>query len=469
MQETEPRIGSRIQRLRRQSHISQAELAGQLGISASYLNLIEHNRRRITVPLLMKVAGQFGIEPGELVENDESRLVGDLMEIFGDDVFTESQLTNQDIRDLAASNPTVGRAIVRLFDQYRALRTAKLTGAASDENAGYHPATDAVSDFIQEAGNYFPTLEEAAERVRHDIEGASDSFEYGLKTYLFNVFGLQWRMAPLPAGIARRYDPDRREILTSDVLPAESAIFSIAHQLGSLTASVQIDALIEASNLPADAPVLARNALASYFAGALLMPYEPFLKACKETRYDIERIQRRFRTSFEQVCQRMTTLQRPGRAGIPLHLVRTDIAGNISKRFSLSGIHISRHSGACPRWNVYAAFLHPERINMQISQMPEGQRYFCIAKAITKGGHRHNAPRRHLSIGLGCHISHAPALVYSDGMDLSDPSQSVPIGIGCRICPRLDCEQRAHPQTDHRFTLDETEMAESIYASAHRR
>jgi predicted transcriptional regulator/transcriptional regulator with XRE-family HTH domain len=469
MQETEPRIGSRIQRLRRQSRISQAELAGQLGISASYLNLIEHNRRRITVPLLMKVAGQFGIEPGELVENDESRLVGDLMEIFGDDVFTDSQLTNQDIRDLAASNPTVGRAIVRLFDQYRALRTAKLTGAAPEEDGGYHPATDAVSDFIQEAGNYFPMLEEAAERVRHDIEGASDSFEYGLKTYLFNVFGLQWRMAPLPAGIARRYDPDRREILTSDVLPAESAIFSIAHQLGTLAASVQIDALIEASNLPADAPVLARNALASYFAGALLMPYEPFLKACKDTRYDIERIQRRFRTSFEQVCQRMTTLQRPGRAGVPLHLVRTDIAGNISKRFSLSGIHISRHSGACPRWNVYAAFLHPERINVQISQMPEGQRYFCIAKAITKGGHRHNAPRRHLSIGLGCHVSHAPALVYSDGMDLSDPSQSVPIGIGCRICPRLDCEQRAHPQTDHRFTLDETEMAESIYASARRR
>ncbi|MDF2998488.1 MAG: ImmA/IrrE family metallo-endopeptidase [Xanthobacteraceae bacterium] len=468
MQETEPRIGSRIQRLRRQSRISQAELAGQLGISASYLNLIEHNRRRITVPLLMKVAGQFGIEPGELVENDESRLVGDLMEIFGDDVFADSQLTNQDIRDLAASNPTVGRAVVRLFDQYRALRTAKLTGASPDENAGYHPATDAVSDFIQEAGNYFPTLEEAAERVRHDIESASDSFEYGLKTYLSNVFGLQWRPAPLPAGIARRYDPDRREILTSEVLSAESAIFSVAHQLGSLTASVQIDALIEASNLPADAPVLARNALASYFAGALLMPYEPFLKACKETRYDIERIQRRFRTSFEQVCQRMTTLQRPGRAGIPLHLVRTDIAGNISKRFSLSGIHISRHSGACPRWNVYAAFLHPERINVQISQMPEGQRYFCIAKAITKGGHRHNAPRRHLSIGLGCHISHAPSMVYSDGMDLSDASQSVPIGIGCRICPRLDCEQRAHPQTDQRFTLDETEMAESFYASARR-
>ncbi len=472
LQETEPRIGSRIQRLRRQSRISQAELAGQLGISASYLNLIEHNRRRITVPLLMKLAGQFGIEPGELVENDESRLVGDLMEIFGDDLFVDSQLTNQDVRDLAASNPTVGRAIVRLFDQFRAQRSANLsatrTGTAPDENAGYHPATDAVSDFIQEAGNYFPTLEEAAERVRRDIESASDSFEYGLRTYLFNVFGLQWRLASLPVGIARRYDPDRREILTAEVLSAESAQFAVAHQLGTLTASMEIDQLIEASNLPADAPVLARNALGSYFASALLMPYEPFLKACRETRYDIERIQRRFRTSFEQVCHRMTTLQRPGRAGIPLHLVRTDIAGNISKRFSLSGIHISRHSGACPRWNVYSAFLNPERVNVQISQMPEGQRYFCIAKSITKGGHHHNAPRRHLSIGLGCHISHAQGMIYSDGMALSDPAQSVPIGVGCRICPRLDCEQRAHPPTDHRFTLNETEMAESFYASGRR-
>lgn len=465
---TEPRIGSRVQRLRRAKRVSQADLAVALGISASYLNLIEHNRRRITVPLLMKLAGYFGIEPGELVENDESRLVGDLMELFSDDVFAENALTNQDIRDLAASNPSVGRAVVRLYDQYKTLReTSRRQGVVEDE-VGYHPATDAVSDFIQENANYFPTLEAAAERVRHDIDFSSDSFEYGLKTYLFNVFGLNWRSASLPAGIARRYDAAAHELITAEVLPPESALFAVAHQLGLLAASRQIDELIEAGNLAADAPVLTRNALASYFASALIMPYEPFLKACQETRYDIERIQRRFRTSFEQVCHRMTTLQRPGMSGIPLHLVRTDIAGNISKRFSLSGIHISRHSGACPRWNVYAAFLHPERINVQISQMPEGQRYFCIARSITKGGHRHSAPRRHLSIGLGCHIGHARQMVYSDGMNLDDPSQAVPIGVGCRICPRMDCEQRAQPPTDHRFTLNETDMAEAFYASARR-
>lgn len=470
MLDTEPRIGSRVQRLRRAKRISQADLAGALGISASYLNLIEHNRRRITVPLLMKLAGYFGIEPGELVENDESRLVGDLMELFSDDLFAENALTNQDIRDLAASNPSVGRAVVRLYDQFKTLREAHRTGATGviEGDGGYHPATDAVSDFIQENANHFPALEAEAERIRHDIDFASDSFEYGLKTYLANVFGLNWRSASLPAGIARRYDANAHELITAEVLPPESALFAVAHQLGLLAASRQIDELIEAGNLPADAPVVTRNALASYFASALIMPYEPFLAACQETRYDIERVQRRFRTSFEQVCHRMTTLQRPGRSGIPLHLVRTDIAGNISKRFSLSGIHISRHSGACPRWNVYAAFFHPERINVQVSQMPEGQRYFCIAKSITKGGHRHNAPRRHLSIGLGCHISHAHQMVYSDGMNLADPSQTVAIGVGCRICPRLDCEQRAQPPTDHRFTLNEIDMSESFYAPARR-
>ncbi|VAW22486.1 Transcriptional regulator, Xre family, partial [hydrothermal vent metagenome] len=188
-----------------------------------------------------------------------------------------------------------------------------------------------------------------------------------------------------------------------------------------------------------------------------------FIKACFEHRYDVERIARQFNASFEQVCHRMTTLQRPGAAGLPLHLVRTDIAGNISKRFSMSGIHIPRHSGACPRWNVYGAFLQPGRINVQLSQMPDGEIYFCIARSFEKGGFRHNAQRRHFSIGLGCHISHAARMIYSDGIDLSNTTQIVPIGVGCRICPRMACEQRAHPPANHRFEKDPTQRPQNLY------
>jgi predicted transcriptional regulator/DNA-binding XRE family transcriptional regulator len=460
--ESELQIGGRIKRLRRQKKMSQTDLAQLLDISPSYLNLIEHNRRRITVSLLLKIAAAFGVEAGELADSEEPRLAGDLMELFGDDLFADSDVTNQDIRDLATSNPAIGRAVIRLYDKYRAVRTVNGTTVAATE-AGYHLATDAVSDFLQANVNHFPTLETAADRMRADIDLASESFEHGLKTYLLNVFGLVWKSAALPGGVSRRFDAERGEIVTADLLPPESGVFAVAQQLGILGAIGEIDRLIADSSLPADAPVIARNALAAYFAAALIMPYEPFLRACKETRYDIERIARRFNASFEQVCHRMTTLQRPGRSGIPLHLIRTDIAGNISKRFSLSGIHIPRHSGACPRWNVYAAFLHPEEINVQISQMPEGQRYFCIARSITKGGHRHNAPRRHLSIGLGCHIGYAAELVYSDGLDVTNPDLAVPIGVGCRSCPRLDCGQRAHPPSDHRFSVDESGRAENFY------
>jgi predicted transcriptional regulator/transcriptional regulator with XRE-family HTH domain len=458
-------IGGRIKRLRRQKKLAQADLAQALGISASYLNLIEHNRRKVTVPLLFSIAGYFGVEPGELVDSDEGRLVGDLMEAFGDDLFADSDVTNLEIRDLAHANPAAARAILRLYDRYRLVAKSAPAPVASGESEPFHLATDAISDFLQENANHFPALETAAERMRTDIDNSGDYFEAGLRTYLFNVFGVEVRLASLPHGIARQFEPRRNHLLVSDILPAESAVFLIAHHLGQLAAGAEIDAIIAASTLPeGDAPALARNVLAAYFAAALVMPYEPFLRACRDYRYDIERIGRRFGASFEQVCHRMTTLQRKGAAGIPLHLVRTDIAGNISKRFSLSGIHIPRHSGACPRWNVYSAFLAPERINIQLSQMPDGQKYFCIARTIAKGDHRYNAPRRYMSIGLGCSIHHAKEMIYSDGMDLGGDSQLTPIGVGCRICPRLECGQRAHPPADHRFRFDEISRPESLYA-----
>lgn len=460
---TESAIGGSIKRLRRQKRVSQTDLAGVLGISPSYLNLIEHNRRRMTVPLLLKAASYFGVQAGELAESAEPRLAGDLMELFGDDLFAESDVTNQDIRDLASANPAIGHAMIRLFDRYRELRHPDGAAVAVAE-AGHHVVTDAVSDFIQANANYFPTLEDAAERMRADIEAASDIFEQGLRVYLLNAFGLHWRSVPLPGGVARRLEIGRDEILTADVLPSETATFACAQHLALLGAGPEIERLIETGSFPTEGPAIARNALAGYVAAAMIMPYQPFLAACRATRYDIERVARLFKTSFEQVCQRMTSLQRPGRAGIPLHLVRTDIAGNISKRFSMSGIHIPRHSGACPRWNIYAAFLHPDRINTQLSEMPDGHRYFCVARSLTKGGHGHNAPRRHLSIGLGCHVAFANEMIYADGLDLARPEATTPIGVGCRICPRPNCEQRAHPPADHRFVPDETSRGENFLA-----
>jgi predicted transcriptional regulator len=198
------------------------------------------------------------------------------------------------------------------------------------------------------------------------------------------------------------------------------------------------------------------------------MPYGRFLAAARATRYDIDILQHRFGVSFEQVCHRLTTLRRTGDEGVPFHLIRVDIAGNISKRFSASGIHIARFGAACPRWNVYDAFATPGMLRVQVSRMPEGQTFFCVARTIQPAGRitrRGGLPHRagQLSIGLGCPVQHARELVYSDGLNLDDPEIVTPIGVSCRTCPRDDCSDRAMPSLNQRLDIDENRRGLSTY------
>jgi hypothetical protein len=207
---------------------------------------------------------------------------------------------------------------------------------------------------------------------------------------------------------------------------------------------------------------MARVALANYFAGAVLMPYGPFLKAVKAGRYDVELLSRRFQASFEQVCHRLTTLRRPGQEGVPFHFLRIDIAGNISKSFSASGIRFARYSGCCPRWNIHAAFLTPGLVRTQISEMPDGVKYFCIARTLQKDTGTYRGQHAIQALGLGCEMSHARDLVYSDGLALDQTP--VPIGVTCRLCDRTDCEQRAFPPLHQVIDVVEEVRRSSFFA-----
>jgi hypothetical protein len=249
------------------------------------------------------------------------------------------------------------------------------------------------------------------------------------------------------------------------VLPPRSRRFQLAHQVGLITQSEILDRLIRDESLTTqESRSLARVALANYFAAALLMPYQPFLDAAKAERYDIELLAHRFGASFEQVCHRLTTLRRPGSEGVPLHFLRIDIAGNISKRFSGSGIRFARFSGACPRWNVHAAFMTPGMIRTQLSRMEDGAVYFCIARTVRSDRGGYNAPHTVQAIGLGCEVRYARELVYSDGVDVDNPNAATPVGVTCRICSHLDCEQRAFPALQHPLRIDENVRGVSFFA-----
>jgi predicted transcriptional regulator len=172
------------------------------------------------------------------------------------------------------------------------------------------------------------------------------------------------------------------------------------------------------------------------------MPYIPFRAAIDSLRFDIIRIGGRFDASFEQVCQRCISMRRPGAEAIPLHFLRTDIAGNISKRFSASGLRLPRYGGACSRWIVHHAFTAPGRILAQVARLPGGEAFFSVARADVPQGALVTTERSH-AVMIGCAVEHATRFVYADGLNLTAPQAAVPIGITCRQCERHDCSQRA--------------------------
>jgi predicted transcriptional regulator/transcriptional regulator with XRE-family HTH domain len=468
-------LGRRVRALRRQNQLSQVQLAERLRISPSYLNLIEHDQRPLTAALLLKLAQQFKVDVASFAEDDEGRLAADLREIFSDPLFQEHDVTTADVKDLASHGPAA-RAILTLYHAYQNSRESAQALAAQVSDRSQLPGMDLaglpseeVSDVIQNNMNHFPELEDAAEALTREAGLESDDLYRGMVRYLEKAHGIEVVVANVESDPSafRRYDPVRKRLVLSEVLPPRSRNFNIAQQIALLTLQPQFQRIIDASHLTTpDSVSLCRVALSGYFAGALLMPYRPFLAAAEAMRYDIELLGHRFRTSFEQVCHRLTTLQRPGATGVPFHFERVDIAGNMSKRFSASGIHFARFSGSCPRWNVHKAFMSPGSIRTQVSQMPDGTRYFCIARTIRTRRGGYGSPHTLLAVGMGCEIRYARKLVYAEGVELDNPASTVPIGITCRLCERMDCEQRAFPPIQHRLSIDENVRSVSFYAPA---
>ena len=338
----------------------------------------------------------------------------------------------------------------------------------SEDVAHTRLPAEKVADVFQANMNYFPNLEAAAERVRADMTPTSVAGSVTVIDYLRRRHKVETEVVPgsdMP-GVLRRYDPATRRLLLSRRLQPGGQIFQAAVQIGLLENVAEMAGIVGlAGVVEPSAQALTRHALANYFAAALMMPYDDFLAAAEDSRYDIERLSRHYGASFEQVCHRLSTLQKPGATGVPFHLVRVDIAGNISLRFSASGIRIPRYGGLCPRWNVHGAFLTPGAINRQIAEMPDGRRYISIAKAINKGGGGFHAPQSHLSIGIGCDLSHAGRIVYGDDLDFAGGIAATPVGTSCRLCPRSDCRQRAFPSFDHHLELNENVRGDTVHVT----
>lgn len=435
--------------------MSQAELARVLGISPSYLNQMEHDSRPLTVPVLLRLTEAFGVDPGFFSERDTTRLVADLREALAGEV-AEARVSPTDLAELASRMPAVAKVLLDLSRRGQVL--AERIAGETDNRDGRLPAPrsphEEIREFFYRRQNYLHDTDLAAEELAHSIGIHPGDVVRVLAQRLTEKHGV--RPTTRAAERLHHYDSASRTLhLSSRLRPGQRA-FRMATQLALLECGNDIDRLA-AEDFPPGSPTyaLARIGVANYFAAALILPYGAFHTAAEEVRYDIERLTDRFGLGYETVCHRLSTLQRPKLRGVPFSFVRVDRAGNMSKRQSATGFHFSRAGGTCPLWNVYEAFAAPGRIHVQIAAMPDGQRYLWTARAVTRHCGGWGEPGKTFAIGLGCEIRHASRLVYSDGLDLDNASAATPIGMGCRICERLDCPQRAVPPLGRPLTIDE--------------
>ncbi|WP_431281405.1 helix-turn-helix domain-containing protein [Humitalea sp. 24SJ18S-53] len=461
-----PMIGRTIRRLRSERGQTQQALAVRLGISASYLNLIEHDQRAVTAALLIKLTEALEADLATLSGHQERQMEAGLREVLADPLLGLDQVPEEEVRALAASAPNAARAMLAL---YRAFRVARedASGIALPTGRRLLLPTEEVRDIFHDRANHFATLELAAERLVAELGVTPAEMNHAIAERLRTRHGIIVQVGPLTAS-HRRYDAETRRLHLSDSLPRESRGFQMAFHLMLLEARDAVEALIaQAAPTTTEAAALLRVGLLNYAAGALLLPYAPFLAAARVMRHDVEALAARFGVSFEQACHRLSTLQRDGARGVPFFFLRLDPAGNVGKRFSAAGFPFARYGGSCPRWIVHGAFATPGTLRVQVAALPDGARFLCFARTVQGAPATWGEPAPIHVVAMGCDIGRAAEMVYADGIDLA--AATVGIGLSCRLCDRPDCRSRAFPPLEHRLALDPLEESAAPYQFAPKR
>ncbi|MGO4717463.1 helix-turn-helix domain-containing protein [Bradyrhizobium sp. 2TAF24] len=448
-------IGRRIREIRDTAKLTQATFAERLGISTSYLNQIENNQRPVSASVLLLLAERFGVDFSSISTNDSDRLLSMLSEALADPVFSAHSPSFQELKLVAQNAPSFAQALLTCHQAYR--RNSEQL-ASLDDHIGSRATEptpyEEVRDFFHFVDNYVHELDVAAEQLAGTLDVPNTDAHGALAGYLDTRHGVRIRRTEPGDEILRRFDPSSRTLFLNPYLPAATRSFQMAFQIAAIEHEAQIEAIARRADFrTADAFDVCKAGLRNYFAGAAMLPYQPFLLTAKELRHDIELIATRFGASLEQVAHRLSTLQRPGQKGVPVFFARVDRAGNITKRHSAAKLQFARYGAACPLWNVHQAFESPSRIIRQLAETPEGVRFLCIATELAKGGGGFGTPRPRYAITLGCEISYARDFVYADGLDLTSKTAYDPIGISCRICERANCPQRAVPPLKSRLTV----------------
>lgn len=430
--------GPALRRLRKREGMTQASMASALGISPSYLNLIERNQRPLSARVLVQVIEQFDFDPRSLREDEAIGGVDGLTRRFADERFSDLGVDRDEISEFLATTPQAAAAFARLYDQ-----GGIGSGPVEDD------ALVASRREIERWRNHFADLDHAAEALADEMRLSRSDLDSALTERLREKHQLSVRILPVDVmpGAIRRLDLHARQLQLSEMLDRSSRNFHIALQIAQLEQREAIDNLVAGSQLAdSSARQLFERHLTGYVAAALLMPYGRFLRACEQSGYDLTVLQRRFGTSFEQVAHRLTTLQRVGQRGLPFFMARVDRAGQFSKRFSgASGATLLESEASCPLWIVHQAFERRGDLCVQAIDVDGADggpsHWLTMARTVDASGASGDA---RFAIVLGVEARLASDLSAAKGIRL-DADGATAIGMGCARCHIVDCRQRSLP------------------------
>jgi predicted transcriptional regulator/transcriptional regulator with XRE-family HTH domain len=461
-------MGPRLRRLRRELGLTQANMATDLDISPSYVALLERNQRPLTADMLLRLARTYRLDMANLATDGHHDTIARLQTVLKDPMFADIEVPGLETTDVVTGFPSITEAFLRLHTAYREEHLALADSKAEFWGAEVKGADALTSDPVAEARrflaarrNNFPSLDDAAELLATAVAEAG-----GFAGYLKSRHRLKVRRLPsdVMGGAMRRYDRHRDEVLLDDTLDNASQSFQLALQLAWLELRADIDAPLAGGSFHTESGErLTQKALASYAAAAIMMPYAAFARAAERRHYDVEALGRQFGASFEQTAHRLTTLQKPGDERVPFFFIRVDPAGNVSKRLDGAGFPFARHGGACPLWAVHQAFRRPREIITQWVELPDGQRFFSIARSVTAGGGAYGALRVERAIALGCSAEHAARLIYTQDPASPGPETATPIGVTCHLCHRTRCTARSAPPIGRTVLPDDFRRASAPF------
>ena len=460
-------MGPRLRRLRRELGLTQAQVGGDLDISPSYVALIERNQRPLTADLLLRLARTYKLDFSDLASDGGSDYPARLAAALKDPMFADIDLPALEVTDVATSFPGVSEAFLRLHTAWaeRQMELANRNAAVGQEGDALDPMGE-VQRFLAARRNCFPALDEAAEAVAGRVEEAG-----GFVKYISARHRLRVRRLPTEVlgGSLRRYDRHREEIWLDDGLDLSSQNFQLATQLAYIELKGAVEQALKDGQYASDSGrQLVRRGLTTYAAAAILMPYGAFAKAAEARAYDVEALARDFGSSFEQTAHRLTTLQKPGQERVPFFFLRLDRAGNASKRLDGAGFPFAHHGGGCPLWNVHETFSRRGEILTQWLELPDGKRFFSIARTVSAGGGGFGQSRIARAVALGCAAEHAHRLIYTRVQPGLTADQATPIGVTCRLCQRIECPARSAPPIGRQLLPDDYHRGRAPYAFADR-